>query len=103
MTCVHFPLHYLLLCPNYWKITVPQDISCIQVQGLWNPVVTFNWDVFQEKNLLNEEVFLIAPGVKLNCLKSKQLRLIMNSTNSQGAHCLAILQDCTYLLKEGLI
>lgn len=82
VTCLHFPLHNLSLCPNYWKITVPQDISCIQVQGLWNPVVTFTWDGFQVQNLLNEEIFHVTPGIKVNCLKSKQLRHIMKSTYS---------------------
>jgi hypothetical protein len=81
-TCIHFPLHNLSLCPNYWKITVPQEISCIQVQGLWNPIVTFSWDVFKIQNILNEQVFHISPYIKVNCLKSKRLRNIMKTTYS---------------------
>lgn len=47
-------IHSLSLCPTYWEIKVPHDISKITIQGMWSPTVSFDWDTFEIKNKLNE-------------------------------------------------
>lgn len=84
MDCVLFSLYTLSLCPNYWKVTVPQDISFIQVQGFLRAFVTFTWGQFITENKLDGKVSIIAQKVKINPLKSKKLQHVM--TNAYSVH-----------------
>ena len=79
-SCVLIPIHSLSMCPSYWNVSAPSDVSSISVQGLWNSRITFIWNKFFFENKLNGKVHCVTPSLKISMLQSKLLRRIMKST-----------------------
>ena len=79
LSCAHIPLHSLSMCPSYWNVTAPSNVSSITVQGLWNSRVTFAWDESLVENKLNGRVDFVPPTLKISMFQSKLLRRIMRS------------------------
>ncbi|KAL4225411.1 hypothetical protein ACF0H5_016101 [Mactra antiquata] len=78
--CIHVSLKTLSLCPTYWKAQVPNNITCISIRGLLNPVLSFDWDHCSITNKLNEQSISIDKQHCVSMLSSQKIRKILSTT-----------------------
>ncbi|XP_052809655.1 uncharacterized protein LOC128238123 isoform X1 [Mya arenaria] len=81
-SCVFVPIYNLSMCPTYWNIRVPQSISCISIQGLWTPILSFDWDDFHVENKLTHQKNNVASTVRVGPLAARRIRHIMHTSYS---------------------
>ena len=79
-TCVHIPLRAMSLCPNYWNINVPKEVSIISIQGLVSPIVYFEWDQFDMTNKLTGTKMQVKNHFSISMLKGRKVRQILATT-----------------------
>ena len=79
-TCVHIPLRALAVCPTYWTINVPKEISIISIRGLISPIVYFEWDHFDMTNKLTEKKDKAKNNFSISMLKGRKIRRVLSTT-----------------------
>lgn len=81
-TCVHIPLRTLTVCPTYWSIKSPSEVSSVTVRGKLSPTIEFHWNDFEMINKLTNRKICIQTYHSISMLKGRKLRQILLRTYS---------------------
>ena len=79
--CVRVPLKALTVCPSYWKIQAPSEVSALTVRGKMSPTLEFEWDKFNLTHNLTNRTVNVEKLHRLSILKGRKLREILKTTN----------------------
>ena len=79
-SCVHVPLRALTVCPTYWNIKPPSDISIVSIRGLISPTVSFEWDNFELDNKLTGKKIKVKNQVAVSPITGRKIRQILTTT-----------------------
>ena len=81
-TCVHIPLRTLTMCPTYWSIKSPSEVSSVTVRGKLSPTIEFHWSDFEMMNKLTNRKICIQSYHSISMLKGRKLRQLLLRTYS---------------------
>ena len=100
-TCVSIPVKHLSLCPSYWKIQPPVNISDLELIGsCFSRKLKVNWPGFKAKSNSYSKTmnFEIANTIDLSYVKYRSLKRVLNQP-----FCVFLLvehNDIGYVLYE---
>lgn len=72
-SCVQIVLQPMSLCPSYWTVVVPQNISCISIKGFRSPYIHFDFDRCELINNLTDKRLIVKTSYRLSWLQAYRL------------------------------
>lgn len=75
--CVLVDLVQLPMCPTHFKVTFPEDVNNLEIQGYFSPKLFVSWPGFAIKNVLTNKFVNVTNRVKLSPFTAAKLRSIL--------------------------
>ena len=68
------------LCPSYVNIRYPSAITDLKISGVFQPILSINWQNFQVINIMTEHKIIVPYKISISIMTAVRLRKILKES-----------------------